>query len=399
MTDPDAIKVLTFTTLYPNSIQRNHGIFVENRLRHLVASGQVSARVVAPVPWFPFRKSVFGRYANLALVPSEENRFDIKVLHPRYGVIPKIGMTLSPLLLYRATRGALERQMALGFDFDLIDAHYFYPDGVAAVLLGKHFKKPVVITARGTDINLIPRYTLPRRMICWAADNAAGLVTVCEALKHELENLGVDPERIRVLRNGVDLSMFRPLDRDAARERLGFRGPTILSVGHLVPRKGHDLVIRALSGLSEASLVVVGEGPEQSSLVNLARELEVDDRVRFLGSIEHERMCEIYSAADVLVLASDREGWANVLLESMASGTPVVASAIWGTPEIVRSPAAGVLLPDRQPQTIVDTVRALLRNLPARAETRAYAEGFDWSQTTQGQLELFYRIVARQPSQ
>jgi glycosyltransferase involved in cell wall biosynthesis len=115
--------------------------------------------------------------------------------------------------------------------------------------------------------------------------------------------------------------------------------------------------------------------------------------VRFFGQIEHERMCEIYNAADVLVLASDREGWANVLLESMACGTPVVASSVWGTPEIVRSPAAGLLLPDRQPQTIANSIRALLQNPPARAETRAYAEKFDWSQTTQGQLDLFREIL------
>jgi glycosyltransferase involved in cell wall biosynthesis len=302
-------------------------------------------------------------------------------------------MTLAPFLLYQATKGTIRRVIAAGFDFDLIDAHYFYPDGVSAVLLGRYFKKPVVVTARGTDINLIPRYTLPRQMIRWAANNAAGLVTVCEALKRELANLGVEPERIRVLRNGVDLSVFRPVDRDSAREQLGIQGPTILSVGHLVPRKGHDLVIRALTDLVDVSLLVVGEGSERLSLESLAKELGVDDRVRFAGSIEHERMHEIYGAADALVLASDREGWANVLLESMACGTPVVASNVWGTPEIVRSPAAGLLLSNRNPQTIADSIKTLLQDPPARAETRAYAEGFDWSQTTQGQLDLFREIL------
>ena len=179
-------------------------------------------------------------------MPSEENRFDIEILHPRFPVIPKIGMTLSPFLLYRATRGALERQVALGFDFDLIDAHYFYPDGVAAALLGRYFKKPVVITARGTDINLIPRYALPRRMIHWAAHKAAGLVTVCEALKHEMVDLGVHPEKIRVFRNGVDLSMFRPVGRDNVRAKMDLQGSIILSVGNLVHLKGHSLVIKAI---------------------------------------------------------------------------------------------------------------------------------------------------------
>ncbi len=393
MTAPAAIKVLTFTTLYPNSIQENHGIFVENRLRHLIASGQVDARVIAPVPWFPLRSQAFGRYSDFAQVPRKETRKGVDALHPRYPVIPKIGMTLAPLLLYQATRSTIRRVIAAGFDFDLIDAHYFYPDGVAAVLLGRYFKKPVVVTARGTDINLIPRHTLPRQMIRWAANKAAGLVTVCEALKRELVNLGVEPERIQVLRNGVDLSVFRPVDRDSAREQLGLQGPTILTVANLVQLKGHNLIIEALSELPEITLLIAGEGPNRAALEQLAQDLEVDDRVRFLGTIPHERMCEVYNAADVLVLASEHEGWPNVLLEAMACGTPALASSVGGIPEVIRSPAAGLLLTDRSPQTIADSIKTLLREPPARAETRAYAEGFDWSQATQGQVDLFREIL------
>ncbi len=373
MTAPATIKVLTYTTLYPNSIQEHHGIFVENRLRHLVASGQVDARVIAPVPWFPVHSQAFGRYVDFARVPRKETRNGIDVLHPRYPVVPKIGMTLAPLLLYQATKGAIRRLISAGFDFDLIDAHYFYPDGVAAVLLGRYFKKPVVVTARGTDINLIPRYTLPRQMIRWAATDAAGLVTVCAALKRELANLGVEPERIQVLRNGVDLSVFRPVDRDSAREQLGIQGPTLLSVGNLVPFKGHDVVIKALPVLPEITLLIVGNGPNRAVLEQLAQDLEVNDRVRFLGTMPHERMCEVYNAADVLVLASEREGWPNVLLEAMACGTPALASSVGGIPEVIRSPAAGLLLTDRSPQTIADSIKTLIQDPPPRAETRAYA--------------------------
>ncbi len=398
MTGPATVKVLTFTTLYPTSIQEYHGIFVENRLRHLVASGQVEARVIAPVPWFPTGGQIFGRYADFARVPGKEARKGVDVLHPRYPVVPKIGMTLAPLLLYQATKSTIRRVIAAGFDFDLIDAHYFYPDGVAAVLLGRYFKKPVVVTARGTDINLIPRYRLPRQMIRWAAENAAGLVTVCAALKRELANLGVEPERIRVLRNGVDLSLFRPMDRVRACEQLGLQGPTILTVANLVPLKGHNLVIEALSELPEVTLLIVGNGPNRAALEQLAQDLGVNDRVRFLGTMPHERMCEVYNAADVLVLASEREGWPNVLLEAMACGTPALASSVGGIPEVIRSPVAGLLLTDRSPQTITDSINTLLRDPPARAATRAYAERFDWSQTTEGQLELFSDILERRVS-
>ncbi len=393
MTDPDAIKVLTFTTLYPNSVHKNHGIFVENRLRHLVSSGDVKARVVAPVPWFPFGAGIFGRYADFARTPSEETRNDIKIFHPRFPTIPKFGMSLAPILLYYATKGVVRRLIASGFEFDLIDAHYFYPDGVAAILLGRHFNKPVVITTHGTDINLIPRYVIPRQMIRWAANHAARLATVSQDLKRELESLGVDAARIRVLRNGVDLSVFRPVDRESARRRLSLQEPTILSVGNLIPLKGHDITIRSLPTLPETTLLIVGEGPENAALKLLAQDLHVTDRVRFLGAIPHEHMREIYGAADVLVLASESEGLPCVLLESMACGTPVVASRVGGIPEVIRSSAAGVLLADRKPQTIADSVKALFQNPPTRAETRTYAEKFDWSQTTQGQLDLFRDIL------
>ena len=114
------------------------------------------------------------------------------------------------------------------------------------------------------------------------------------------------------LRNGVDLDLFRPVDRATARRRLGLDHQTLLSVGHLIPRKGYDLVIRALPALSEKYLLIVGDGPERRNLEQLASKLKVQDRVQFLGQISHERLREVYTAADALVLASSREGWANV---------------------------------------------------------------------------------------
>ena len=139
----------------------HHGIFVENRLRNLVASGEVAALVVAPVPWFPFEHKAFGRYASFARVPREEQRHGLTVLHPRYPLMPKVGMSSAPVLMYAALRHSFAEILKARFRFDLIDAHYFYPDGVAAVLLGRSLGKPVVITARGTDVNLIPRVPGP----------------------------------------------------------------------------------------------------------------------------------------------------------------------------------------------------------------------------------------------
>src|SRR6267143_2153545 len=281
------MKILTFSTLYPHAARPSHGIFVETRLRHLLASGKVESKVVAPVPWFPSRNARFGEYATHASAPREERRHGIQVLHPRYPLLPKIGMALTPFFLARAVRPVIERILR-GYAFDLIDAHYFYPDGVAAVLLGRHIGKPVVITARGTDVNLIPRYRLPRAMIRWAARGAAGTITVAHALKDKLVALGVPAGRIEVLRNGVDLQLFRPVDREDWRRRLGFRRTTLLAVGNLVPLKGHDLAIRALRLLPEMGLVIIGNGPERAALGALARESGVCDRVTFAGTMAQE---------------------------------------------------------------------------------------------------------------
>ncbi|CAN7620926.1 glycosyltransferase family 4 protein [Massilia sp. LjRoot122] len=383
------MKILTFSTLFPNTEKSGHGIFVETRLRHLVATGQVEARVVAPVAWFPSTNPRFGNYANMARVPRQEIRHGLQVAHPRYPVLPKVGMNLAPLLLAQAVKPVIARMIDEGYDFDLIDAHYFYPDGVAAAMLARYFKKPLVITARGSDITLLPQYALPRRMIKWAARRADAVITVCNALRDEVVALDVPAERVTSLRNGVDLQLFRPLERRA--------NPmfTLLTVGHLVPVKAQELIIAALPLLPGVRLVVAGDGPNRGMLEALARKLDVDGRVEFLGAVPQARLREHYGAADALVLASSREGWANVLLESMACGTPVVASRVYGTPEVVAAPEAGILMSERTPQGVADAVNALRAAYPDRAATRRYAEGFSWDDTSAGQLRVFSAVLGR----
>ncbi|SHH41670.1 glycosyltransferase family 4 protein [Massilia sp. CF038] len=390
------MKILTFSTLFPNAEKPGHGIFVETRLRHLVASGQVEARVVAPVPWFPFKHPRFGSYSAHARAPAAEMRSGVPVLHPRYPVLPKIGMNMAPKLLANAVRPVIARMIAEGFDFDLIDAHYFYPDGVAAALLGQYFNKPVVITARGSDITLIPSFPKPRAQIDWAARQAAGVITVCDALRDEVLRMGVDGAKVVSLRNGVDLQLFQPVERDAVRARLGLNGFTLLAVGHLVPVKAQALAIGALAQLPDVQLLLAGNGPDRAMLEQLAHSEGVAGRVRFLGALPQNQLRDYYGAADALVLPSEREGWANVLLESMACGTPVIASRVWGTPEVVAAPEAGLLMSERSARGVADAVNALRSAYPDRAATRRYAERFSWDATTAGQLALFRRILAKE---
>ncbi len=400
MTDAAAdapLRLLTYTTLYPNAAQPSHGIFVENRLRHLVGSGEARSVVLAPVPYFPRLPAGIGKleWARYARVPAEETRHGLTVRHPRYLVIPRVGMSAAPTLLARGSVATARRLASAFGPFDAIDAHYVYPDGVAAMRLADVLDLPLVVTARGTDVNLIPQFDRPRRMIEALIRRADALIGVSAAIADALMRLGAPPEKVTVLRNGVDTRVFTPPpDRAAARASLGLTRRTLLSVGHLIERKGHHRTIEALADLPDTELLIAGEGPERTSLTALAARLGVVDRVRLLGQRPHHELAALYGAADVMVLASSREGWANVLLESMACGTPVVASPIWGNPEVVRAPEAGVIAAENTPRALAEAVRTLFAAMPDRAATRIYAEGFSWDETTAGQLALFRRVIA-----
>jgi glycosyltransferase involved in cell wall biosynthesis len=364
-----------------------HGIFVETRLRKLLAASNIQAEVIAPVPWLPGFLSGLSRYSQYRGVPDREERQGITVHHPRYLVIPKLGMYLTPVFMawaiWRRARG-----LSNASQFQLIDAHYYYPDGVAVAMVARHLKLPFLVTARGTDINLIPESSLPRKLILWAARKATASVTVCRALKDRMIELGASGEKIHVLRNGVDLELFRPMERDQCRLKFCIHSKVLVSVGHLIERKGHHLVIEAISKLPGYELLIAGDGEEEGELRALSRKLEVEDRVTFLGALPQAELVELYNAADALVLASSREGWANVLLEAMACGTPVVATDIWGTPELVNCREAGVLVRNRSAEGFVDAVNALFSSPPSREETREYAARFSWNETVLALADL-----------
>lgn len=387
---------MLFSTLYPSSARPSHGIFVETRLRELLKLGGVEARVIAPVPWFPFTHRMFGEYANYAATPLHELRNGIEVSHPRYPLPPRVGMNHAPKLLEMGAWGAVKRFLDGGFDFDLIDAHYYYPDGVAAAAIARRLGKPFVVTARGTDLNLIPAFERPRRQIVETAARASASVGVCEALIRSLAGLGADPSRLHVFRNGVDLERFRPESREAARAHIGEGdGRLWISVGQLIERKGHHMAVEALASRPRDRLIIVGEGPERRALADRAARLGVLDRVRFAGAVPNHELRWWYSAADGLLLCSSREGWANVLLESMACGTPAIATPIWGTPEVVSSPDAGILMADRSVQSLLAALEQLERGAPTREAVRRHAEQFGWQDTSEAQLRLFREVLGR----
>lgn len=390
---PATMRLLTLTSLYPNAAQPHHGIFVENRLRHLLDHDRgITTRVVAPVPWFPFRHPRFGSYATFASAPRAEVRHGIAIMHPRHPVIPKVGMTAAPWLMARFVRPILERLRRDGFAFDRIDAHYFYPDGVAAALLARELGVPLSITARGSDLNIIADHPLARRMILWAALQADVLVTVSDGLRDRLVSLGAPEGRVTTVRNGVDLKTFRPAgDRQGLRARLGLPEegiPVLLFVGNLIPLKRCHLVIEALARLPGVHLRIAGEGPERTRLEALGWRLGVAERVRFLGRFPQAELAQWYAACDLLVLPSEREGLPNVVLESIASGTPVVAARLPGTVEAVTDPAAGVLVAEATPAAYAEAIAARLATPVTRDAVRAQAESLGWERTSAALSQL-----------
>ena len=390
------IRLLVLSTLYPSAARPINGIFVETRLRELIKSGAVVAKVIAPVPWFPLRGKMFGRYGTFAATPVRETRNEIDVHHPRYLLPPKIGMNIAPDMLARAIIPVARRLRDDGFDFDLIDAHYYYPDGAAAAIVARAFGKPFVVTARGTDLNVMSAFRVPRRRILETAAAADASIGVSAALMERLAALGADPARLHVLRNGVDLVKFTPHPQEAARRRLGLAQDKriLLAVGHLVRPKGQAIAIQALQSLpADVNHVLAGEGEDRGNLERMARDFGVEVRVRFVGVVAPDELKWYYSAADALVHCSSQEGWANVLLESMACGTPVSTTAIPGTVEVVTAPDAGALMRDRSPDSLVEAFARLFADKPRRLATRTYAERFSWDATTRGQVALFSRIL------
>ena len=393
------MKVLLFSTLYPNAEQPNLGLFVRTRLQELMKRHAVQARVVAPVPWFPSTHSRFGHYAKFARVPQAEMQDGIEVLHPRYALLPKVGLWAAPLGLALAGLGPLRRLMAEGFDFDVIDAHFYYPDGAAAALLGRWLGKPVCVTARGSDINLYREHATARRAIAWTGRSVSASAGVSRALVDSLASLGVPSERLHLLPNGVDTERFKPLDPQRCRAELGLpAGPLLLAVANLVELKGHALMLEALPALlkvrPDLTLAIVGEGGLRAALEQQARALGVHGQVRFAGAQPHAALPRWYNAADLLLLPSSREGWPNVLLEAMACGTPVLANHVGGTPEIVTTAVAGELLPHRDARTLAQAALRMLAAPRARAAVREHALQFGWAATSQAQHKLFQRMLA-----
>jgi teichuronic acid biosynthesis glycosyltransferase TuaC len=365
------LRVLTLATLFPDKTRPQFGPFVEMQTRGLAAHPDVELIVVAPVGLLPFG-SLYPRYRSLATLPDVEEWKGLTVHRPRFRHLPRA------LALLDA--GAIAKTVdpiARAFQPDVIDAQFFWPDGVAAVMLGKALNIPVSIKARGADIHYWGNAAGIGKRVVEAGCSADGLLSVSQALKYDMVALGMPARRITVHRTGIDRNLFRARDREMAKAAMGITGPLLVSVGNLIARKGHHHVIAALQDIPGADLVIIGGGGELDDLKLLAKQCGVGNRVRFTGSLPHAVIANWLAAADAMVLMSASEGLANAWIEALASGTPIVISKAGGAREVVSIPEAGRIAL-AEPADIAEKVTDVLAANYPRDAVAACVSNFSW---------------------
>jgi glycosyltransferase involved in cell wall biosynthesis len=372
--------VLTFTNLFPSSVMPTHGIFVQERMTRVAAAmPEVDWQVVAPVPQVAWlvRNGLYKRWHT---VPDREVVDSVVVHHPRFRHWPGLSARRQADAV---AAGAIDlvRTLAKGRKV-VLDAHYVWPDGIAAAVIARQLSLPFVMTARGTDINVLAKDSVIRARIAEAVPRAVRCYAVSRALADRFAHAaGLPMDHVEVARNGVDLERFRPGNAASARRELGLpaNGRLLLGIGRQVAAKGFHLAAAALSQLpNDVRLVLVGDGPDRSVIQDAG-----GDRVIFLGTQPPERVALACRACDLLVLPSEREGWPNVVTEALASGLRVVATRTGGIPEILGDPppadgSLGALIAEPDADLLAAAIAAVLAVPAEPARVRQHAEQFGW---------------------
>lgn len=389
------LRVLTLSTLYPSAARPGFGLFVEGQTSRLAARPDVDLRVIAPVGVPPFPLSLRGSHAPLRKLPHDEMWNGVRTLRPRFTAVPLIGWRTNPERVERAVLRAMGKLRTEGFIPDVIDAEFFFPDGVAAARLGRKIGIPVSIKARGSDIHFWGAKNRARKDIVEAAAGAGGLLAVSEALKRDMVALGMRADRIKVHYTGVDLARFRPQDRWAAKAKFGVTGLLAVSVGNLVKLKGHEIAAVAIGKMKGMTLIIAGSGEDEAWIRRQAMAAEEPQRIRFVGAVPHDQMPDLLAAADVLVHASEREGLANVWVEALACGTPVISSDVGSAREVIDRPEAGSIVSERSPGAFAGAVGRFLSAEPDPGAARAAAERFSWERNTEALYDHLAKVAAR----
>ena len=402
MVDP---RILVYTSLFPSAAAPTAGTFVRERAFRL--GRRLPMVVVSPQAWSPLDWAV--RLFRKTFRPGGrvyEIMGGVEVYRPRYFSFPGVLKSLDGWLMARGSM-AVVRRLQREFQPNVIDAHFLFPDGYAAIQVGRALGLPVTITLRGRkDQRLVGTERDP--MLREAARSAARLFAVSDSLRRDVgEKLGEPVDRILVVANGVDLEKFQPVERAEARRRLGIAqdAKVIVGVGGLIEGKGFHRVIPLVSGLRAkfpglVYLIVGGgttQGDMRASLEALARVDGIADAVRFCGQQLPDELKWYYGAADVFALATTYEGWANVFLEAMACGLPVISTRVGGNEQVVCSPELGELVEFWDAPAFAAAIeRALCREWD-RAAIIGYARSNTWDRRIDVLEREFRALVNERP--
>ena len=388
--------------MYPSAVNWTAGIFVHEQVRALVALGH-DVRVVSPTGWAP---PLAPRWQSFREVKGVDVVDGVPVLYPRKLTLPggRLGHRNSDAML-RSIAGPLRRVHAR-WPFDVIHAHMLVPDGWAASWMGSRLGVPVIATAHRADVLDVPAQgPRSRRRVEEAVTALDQVCAVSAAIAGAAAALATPRRPVEVVPNGADTTVFMPRPAWEARLRLGLPGdePVISYVGKLVPRKGVDTLVEAMGILGRRPggaprLVAAGIGEMRPELERRAAELGLADRIHFVGKVAHDDVGWVMSAGDVFVLPSLSEGLPTVVCEAMNCGLPVVATAVDGTPEIVRDGQTGLLVPPSQPGPLADALARLLDS-PALARRmgdealRVGRELYTWDANARRMTEIYEGLL------
>ncbi len=389
--------VLALSTLYPNAVHPRFGTFVARSLEALAKRGDWRVTLVNPIGIPPL---ALGRYRGLAELPPLTEEGGITIHRPHFTLVPKVGARRNAGAIARAVL-PLVHAIHAETPISLIDAQFFFPDGPAAAKVSAALGLPLTIKARGSDITYWGEVGYARKQMLEAAQTARGLLAVSRELACRMADMGMDDGRIAIHYTGLDRDRFRPFDHTQLRSQLGRElgfdmpdnAPLLACVGALIERKGQAIAIAALRDVPGARLVLVGKGEDEAKLRALAATEGVAERVHFAGSVDHDLMPLILSAADVMVLPTANEGLANAWVEALACGTPVVTCDVGGARELIAEKTAGRLV-ERSPQAIAAGINAVLNDPPRRADVAALTESFSWDANAAALAGHYEALVA-----
>jgi teichuronic acid biosynthesis glycosyltransferase TuaC len=340
------MRVLIVTKIFPNAADPLSSPF--NRQQFAALGKLCEVEVLATIPWYPGARllSRWSAAGRMAAVPMSDYIDGLSVKHPRTLFVPRYGHAISAAL-YAAS--LLPYVPAYRGKVDVVLGSWAYPDGVAAIGLAGLLGVPSVVKLHGSDINVVSKMAGPRRNLKWALPRANRVVAVSRALADEVVSLGVARERVALVTNGVDQTLFHPRDKWAAREALGLTpdGRRIVYVGRLERTKGVIDLLEAFAQIAprqpDLSLTLIGDGTARAECEALVS--RIGPQASLAGARPLPEVPLWMGAADLLTLPSWNEGTPNVILEGLACGRPVVASRVGGIPDLITAPALGELVP------------------------------------------------------